>query len=182
LGHGRARRLDDEHVLLAHVLLDFDLQVLVREAVRVRAAERNPDVAADRTRELRVCRPRKDPKSRVHEPASIPAPSRAEAARSESSARPRPRTASPALGRARVLRTVPGSRTPIPFDGSACEPRLETAARALASGEARSPSAQVSSVLRSEVGFSEEVGSFGGAGRFGRSGMPESRRAPAYSP
>ena len=39
---GGHARLHDEHVLLAHVLFDLDLEVLVREARGVRAPERMP--------------------------------------------------------------------------------------------------------------------------------------------
>ena len=49
----RAGGLHHEHVLLAHVLVDLDLEVLVREARRVRAPERDAELAADLARQLR---------------------------------------------------------------------------------------------------------------------------------
>jgi hypothetical protein len=54
LGGRRAGRLDDEHVLAAHVLLDLDLAFAVRELPHQRLAQRNAELAADRQRQRAV--------------------------------------------------------------------------------------------------------------------------------
>jgi hypothetical protein len=50
----RTRGLDDEHVAVAHVLLDAHLEVLVGEAVEAHRHERHAQVGGDGLREARV--------------------------------------------------------------------------------------------------------------------------------
>jgi hypothetical protein len=66
LGDGRTRRLQHEHVLLAHVLVDPHLQVFVREAVRARSPELDADVIADGASQRGMCRSREDFQVSVH--------------------------------------------------------------------------------------------------------------------
>jgi hypothetical protein len=56
---GRRRGLDDKHVLAAHVLLDLDERLAVRERADVAFAELDADVIANRMRQRFVAVPLK---------------------------------------------------------------------------------------------------------------------------